>query len=217
VLHDLDSEVLGRVVRLVANQHRVVLTGGGTAAAVEFIKRGRSGAAIDLSRSLRLGREFDALWFGPAVTVEPDRTVTIDDSTSGTSLATVGGRGYEVSWGTGDSEVAPPTTTWRVAVSRRSVRFPLTVRGPKPGDRIALAGGTRKLKKLFGERRVPRSERARTPVLQEESGRILWVAGLATARDAAAGADETGLAVRLSEASTGSRANERSDVTETRG
>lgn len=217
VLCELDSEVLGRIVRMVAEQHGEVLTGGGTGAAVEFIKRGRSGAAIDLSGSLRLGREFDALWFGPAETAEPDRTVMIEDSTTGASRVVVGGRGYDVSWGTETPEARHPNGAQGVTVSRRRVRFPLTVRGPRPGDRITLSGGTRKLKKLFGERRVPRSERGRTPVLQGGNGRILWVAGLATARGAAAGADERGLAVLLRETSAGVQENERSDGTETRG
>jgi tRNA(Ile)-lysidine synthetase-like protein len=54
-------------------------------------------------------------------------------------------------------------------------------RGWREGDRIRLAGGTRKLKKLFGDRRIPVSERARLPVLADRSGNILWVEGLATA------------------------------------
>ncbi len=214
VLRELDSLVLGRVVRTVAKQHGIMLTGGGTAAAVEFIKRGRSGAAIDLSHSLRLGRDFDALWFGPAVVAEPDRTVSIDDS-SGTSLATVGGRTYDVSWGRHGMD-APSAKALSVTMSRASVRFPLTLRGPRPGDRIALPGGTRKLKKLFGERRVPRSERGRTPVLQEGSGRILWVAGLATARDATAADDGERFAVRLRESTARTRASVVADQRERR-
>lgn len=54
-------------------------------------------------------------------------------------------------------------------------------RGWRAGDRIRLAGGTRKLKKLFGDRRIPLSERARLPVLADRSGNVLWVEGLATA------------------------------------
>jgi tRNA(Ile)-lysidine synthetase-like protein len=50
-----------------------------------------------------------------------------------------------------------------------------------PGDRVRTAGGTKSLKKLFGERRVPRRERHATPVLADAGGRVLWVAGLARA------------------------------------
>jgi tRNA(Ile)-lysidine synthase len=45
-------------------------------------------------------------------------------------------------------------------------------------------GGTKKLKKLFLEARIPRGERARTAVLADAEGRVLWAHGLAPAADA---------------------------------
>jgi tRNA(Ile)-lysidine synthase len=39
-------------------------------------------------------------------------------------------------------------------------------------------GGTKTLKKLFLERRVPRSTRSRLPVLVDASGRVVWVGGI---------------------------------------
>lgn len=44
-----------------------------------------------------------------------------------------------------------------------------------------MPGGTRKLKKLFNEQRIPAGERARVPVLVDSSDRVLWVAGVAVA------------------------------------
>jgi tRNA(Ile)-lysidine synthase len=57
----------------------------------------------------------------------------------------------------------------------------LIFRGWERGDRIRLAGGTRKLKKLFGDRRIPVGARGRIPVLADRNGNILWIEGLATA------------------------------------
>lgn len=59
-----------------------------------------------------------------------------------------------------------------------AVRFPLTIRNFRPGDRFAPWGtvGTQKLKKYFSDHKVDRNERRRCPVLLSE-GRILWVAG----------------------------------------
>ncbi|MEJ5359788.1 MAG: tRNA lysidine(34) synthetase TilS [Desulfobacterales bacterium] len=59
------------------------------------------------------------------------------------------------------------------------VRFPVTVRNRRPGDRFRPLGapGSRKLKKFFCDAGVPREERARCPILVS-AGRILWVAGL---------------------------------------
>ncbi|MBT8462333.1 MAG: tRNA lysidine(34) synthetase TilS, partial [Gemmatimonadetes bacterium] len=64
---------------------------------------------------------------------------------------------------------------------------------------IRLAGGTRKLKKLFADRRIPLSERARLPVLADRLGNILWIEGLAIAEnDEESGANVSFLEFELS-------------------
>ncbi len=57
---------------------------------------------------------------------------------------------------------------------------PVTVRSRLPGDRLRPLGGagSRKLKQLLIDRRVPRLERDRLPLL-EVAGRIAWVPGVA--------------------------------------
>lgn len=64
--------------------------------------------------------------------------------------------------------------------------FPLVVRNPEEGDRIAPFGmaGTQKLKKLFIDRKIPRAKRWQTPVLTDGDA-ILWVVGVRRARSAA--------------------------------
>ena len=58
----------------------------------------------------------------------------------------------------------------------------LTVRGWQPGDRIQPLGmeGTKSLQDLFTDAGVPRSDRARVPVVVS-GGEVVWVAGLAVA------------------------------------
>jgi tRNA(Ile)-lysidine synthetase-like protein len=60
---------------------------------------------------------------------------------------------------------------------------PFTVRGWRPGDRIRTRAGSRTLKKVFNEARVPRSRRARFPVVCDAAGRVVWVVGLVRATD----------------------------------
>ncbi len=59
------------------------------------------------------------------------------------------------------------------------IAAPLIVRNWAPGDRVRPLGmtGTRKLQDLFVDRKVPRADRLRVPVVADTSGRILWVAG----------------------------------------
>ena len=46
----------------------------------------------------------------------------------------------------------------------------IVVRSRLPGDRIRLSGGTKSLKKLFIDRKIPASERLRIPVIADEAG-----------------------------------------------
>jgi tRNA(Ile)-lysidine synthase len=65
------------------------------------------------------------------------------------------------------------------------VRLPMSVRNRRDGDRFRPLGapGRRKLQDLFVDRKVPRRERDRVPVVVDASGRIVWVAGVAVAHD----------------------------------
>ena len=68
-----------------------------------------------------------------------------------------------------------------VELPETPLEFPLTLRAWEPGDKIRLAYGSKKLKKLFGEAKLSVEDRARTPVLVDVSGTVLWVAGFALA------------------------------------
>ena len=70
--------------------------------------------------------------------------------------------------------------------------LPLIVRSRRPGDRIQPVGlgGTKTLQDLMVDRKVPRDERHRIPLVVDASGRIVWVVGLAVAAHAAASAHD---------------------------
>ncbi|TVP87632.1 MAG: tRNA lysidine(34) synthetase TilS, partial [Alkalicoccus sp.] len=53
--------------------------------------------------------------------------------------------------------------------------LPLIVRPRKPGDRIRTAAGTKKLKKIFIDEKIPAKERERWPIITNRHGTILWV------------------------------------------
>lgn len=178
-----DRSQRARVLRILARQLGFELSRGGTRVGVEFIRRGRSGAVVELAAGLELSREFDRLLLRPRVDVPADRDLTIESPARGRGSVRLGGRRYSVQWGS----VQVPGE-WAAELPVGELRFPLRLRGPRPGDRIRLAGGSRKLKKLLGENRVPRSARRSVPVLVGADGRVCWVAGLATARFAGAGA-----------------------------
>ena len=95
-----------------------------------------------------------------------------------------------------DGETAPEGTPWRcrcravacpeeearepgaIYLAREAVTGELVLRPRQIGDEIALPrrGGTKTVKKLFIDEKVPRRERERVPVLADEAG-VLAVAG----------------------------------------
>jgi tRNA(Ile)-lysidine synthetase-like protein len=147
----------------------------GTLAALAFITSGASGGEIELVGGLRLERQFDRIVVRRAAArAEPNRPLLIPEPGAGRGEAVIGGHALRVDWthepGRGGEAFDP-----------ESLRFPLELREWRPGDRIRLASGTKKLKKLFVERRVPKPERRRIPVLAERNGIVLWIAGIARA------------------------------------
>jgi tRNA(Ile)-lysidine synthase len=62
----------------------------------------------------------------------------------------------------------------------------LFVRSRRPGDRMRPLGltGKKKLQDVLVDRKVPRHERDRVPVVVDARDRVLWVAGHAVSQDA---------------------------------
>ncbi len=200
-----DPELLARVVRRAARELGVRPRRGGTRVAVEFIKRGRSGAGVDVAENLRVWREFDHLWIGRPPRFEPDEVLKLPDASPGSARLHLGGWPYRVAWGpAGPVGSAGPGdgVRWSAELALAAIEFPLWLRGPRPGDRLRLARGGRKLKRLFNENRVPRSERPRTPVLAGRD-RVLWVGGIGSAESAVSSGDEEKFFIGISDAQHG--------------
>jgi len=78
-----------------------------------------------------------------------------------------------------------------------SLAGPLVVRSRQPGDRYRPIGapGRRKLQDVFVDRKIPRDERDRAPVVTDREGRIVWVAGLGIAEECRVTAPEAGVVI----------------------
>ncbi len=62
--------------------------------------------------------------------------------------------------------------------TKREITFPLQIRNFLPGDRIAIKGGHKKVKKVLMEKKIPRDQRSSIPMLLNNQGQILWILGL---------------------------------------
>jgi tRNA(Ile)-lysidine synthase len=171
----LHPAVRGRVLRSLANRLGCGLDAVGTGIAVEFAEAGRSGGRIDLGSFLELKLELDRVLLASRTSFPPDEPLWIPDPDSGSGEALLGGMRVPVAWG--GEQVTQRARTEHFGADH--LHFPLMVRARAPGDRIRLGVGTKKLKKLFLEARIPPSRRHQTPVVADSENEILWVPGVA--------------------------------------
>jgi tRNA(Ile)-lysidine synthase len=170
-----DSAVGARLLRALLRRFGVVPGRDGTRSALRFIGTAPSGRELRLAGGIRIRTEFGEARIerdpGP---VPPDAPLALTAG-RGEGVCRIGGRERRVRWRPADGTAAAPgAESFAVAGDA----WPLLLRGWLPGDRVRTQAGTRTLKRLFNDRRVPRSARARVPVLADAHGRVLWVAGV---------------------------------------
>jgi tRNA(Ile)-lysidine synthase len=69
-------------------------------------------------------------------------------------------------------------------VPKYKVTGGLVVRSRRPGDRLLISPvGHRKLQDVLVDRKVPRAERDRVPIVVDAHDRIVWVAGVVVDRE----------------------------------
>ncbi|GHG84064.1 tRNA lysidine(34) synthetase TilS [Comamonas sp. JC664] len=71
----------------------------------------------------------------------------------------------------------PPAGVFGLGLGE-GTRWPLTVRTRRPGDRVRMPGGQRKLQDVLVDLRVPAEVRATRPVVTDAEGQVLWLPGL---------------------------------------
>lgn len=74
---------------------------------------------------------------------------------------------------------APAVEAGQVMIDASTLSPGLLVRPRRPGDRLHPLGapGSKKVQDLFVDRKIPRDQRDREPIVTDEMGRIVWVAG----------------------------------------
>jgi tRNA(Ile)-lysidine synthase len=68
----------------------------------------------------------------------------------------------------------------------KDIKFPIIIRSKEQGDRMSLKGmkGTKKLKSIFIDHKIPIDDRETWPVVTDGKNRILWLPGLKKCYDA---------------------------------
>tara|TARA_B100000700_G_scaffold326378_1_gene437762 strand:- start:8834 stop:9205 length:372 start_codon:yes stop_codon:yes gene_type:complete len=121
--------------------------------------------------------------------------VVIKSASQGDSEVRLAGKSYRVLWAeepSSDSEKEDEAFFELAGLS-----FPLEVRARAPGDRLHKSVGSRKVKKLMLERRIPIGQREMMPVIVDARGKVLWVPGVARSTSVATKVGTPSLRVRI--------------------
>ena len=171
---EYDSEVQARVLRALLARLGIRLDEAGTSAAVEFTRIGNSGKEHWITGLFRLSRAFDHLVFELISDRDDDCILEVREPGHGQGCLVIGGRNWSASWSLTDALEGK----WVESFALADLDFPVRMRKWIPGDRVRLSYGSKKLKKIFGETRVPVDERSKVPVVVDGHDRVLWVPGV---------------------------------------
>lgn len=181
VLLEYHHELRRRMLRHLLRGFAVVPGRAQTEQLAAFAEHAVSGATLKLQAGITIERAFDTLVIARMPTTASAPAALAIRGSEGQGPLVVGGRSYHAAWTLSMDRVGNEVFDAGVLDAG------LELRGWRAGDRIRLPYGTKKLKKLFAEKRVAVSERTRIPVLSDSHGRVLWVVGVARSVDAPAG------------------------------
>ncbi|UOQ91370.1 tRNA lysidine(34) synthetase TilS [Halobacillus shinanisalinarum] len=153
-----------------------------------LLRENKPNAELDLPRGLKVIRAYD----------EVTLTFSRKDHTTFTKLLYIGdtiklpdGSTITAEW----SESGGDRGLYEFVCDSHHVKLPLIVRTRKPGDRIVLKGmdGSKKVKDIFIDKKVPASKREEWPLVTDSDGQVLWLVGLRKGGDCTRDASGTWL------------------------
>lgn len=134
---------------------------------------GATNKKLDFPNGLKLERTYDQvkIYFADDSIVTGSFSAIVDEIPS--SIPLPNGQMLRVTY----SKTLETSQSNTYIFSKGQVSFPLHIRNRKPGDRIRLKGlhGSKKLKDLFIDEKIPRGLRDSVYIVADNNGEIMWV------------------------------------------
>lgn len=137
--------------------------------------------SLDMGGGLCCLREYNVISFLPEKIGSIEYTYRVDRVPAEISIPYAGNR-MQLSLVNiaHKSNVKEAHSKWEAFFDADELRYPLTVRSRLPGDVIRILGlnGSKKVKDIFIDEKIPPSIRPYIPIVTDASGQILWVCGV---------------------------------------
>lgn len=163
---------------------------------IESVRQGilsdqRSNWRRDLGDGITCVREYGVIQFWPKPPEEQGQYIyTLDSPDVSEQYIKEIGKMLKLSLRTdSQSRNGSGPSAFAVEFDADELRFPLTVRNRQPGDKMKIMGlnGSKKVKDILIDEKIPPSVRARIPILCDGSGIIVWIPGVRRSVHAACG------------------------------
>jgi len=167
------DSIASRVIRDISEEFNILLSQPHVAAVLKICGAKSPSASVNLPKGLTVSREYEKLIFSLGNVKEDgftERELTYDRWTPVPEI------GLEFFWG----NAGKINTQFNIFFFKKeAVCGKIIVRPRKTGDKIRLSvnSGTKTLKKLFIEKKIPAAERSRVPVISDDIG-VLAVYGI---------------------------------------
>ncbi|MBM4765297.1 tRNA lysidine(34) synthetase TilS [Bacillus sp. B15-48] len=145
-----------------------------------MIQNPHPSGSLDFPNGLKITRSYGDLYFeANPVDYEP---FSIEINGPGLVKLPDGGMLEAKYW---TNQLGEMQKDWSFYVNMSDTNFPLIIRTRRTGDRMSVKGmtGTKKLKDIFIEKKIPLFARDQWPVITDSNDKILWVPGLKKSSD----------------------------------
>lgn len=192
----LHAALQRRLIKLILN-YLPLSTDDSDFVKIEAIRKGAIQASpttwsLDLGGGIRCLREYDTIRFLPARAESqiPHYTYVVERFPAEISIADTG---QTLRFACKKAGIGPaglfPEDESQAAFDADVLDYPLTVRSRLPGDRMKVMGlnGSKKVKDIFIDEKIPPSLRSRIPIVTDAKGRVIWIPGIRRSSVAAVG------------------------------
>lgn len=165
----LQHRIINYILECVYQDDLMLITDVHTELIFKMIKSSKSNYCIHLPNNIKVVKSYNHIIFNRELTTNEDFEIELSNYvnlSNGMNLEIV--------------KSSESNSNFVCRLNKREIKLPLYVRNRRHGDKIDVKGmlGSKKVKDIFIDSKIPISEREMWPLVLDSQDRIVWVPGL---------------------------------------